>query len=235
MCPEDSTGGCLSRWSVVAAVYVHNSWIDRDRPDFARAQVAPCGAGRGFVDARRAEERCAEIRQSLMARIADSLGEWRQRVWRPGVPHRLAACALVAAAFLMGGCATLSREQCLSGDWYQIGLDDGQRGVPDWRLARHVRTCRRYGVQLDREVYLAGRAEGLKTFCTEEGGYRFGLAGGDDTAVCPPERTQAFRKGYDKGRAEYLYQRSLEQEEYWMGHGSIFRELQRHPGSDVPR
>ena len=30
--------------------------------------------------------------------------------------------------FLLPGCASLNREECVSADWFAIGLEDGARG-----------------------------------------------------------------------------------------------------------
>ena len=50
--------------------------------------------------------------------------------------------ALVVTVTL-AGCASLSQHQCLQGDWYAIGLGDGQLGLPAERLDRHNQACAR--------------------------------------------------------------------------------------------
>ena len=64
------------------------------------------------------------------------------------------ALAAAACCLALGGCAGLAEKDC-RGDWYQIGLRDGQRG--DWPDAgRYAAQCRQYGVQPDVERYREG-------------------------------------------------------------------------------
>ena len=78
------------------------------------------------------------------------------------------ACVLVA------GCAGMNRNECLSANWYAVGLEDGARGQPLERLGTHRRACAEHGVAPDAERYVAGRNEGLKGFCTYERGFSEG-------------------------------------------------------------
>ena len=105
---------------------------------------------------------------------------------------------LLAAAC---GCASLDREDCVQGSWYTIGLEDGAHGRPVERLADHRRACAKYQIAPDAAQYLAGREEGLKSFCTYERGYTEGRAGRAYNAACPAP--QAFLAGYQRGRELY--------------------------------
>lgn len=69
------------------------------------------------------------------------------------------ALLVLLVAATLAGCASLSQHQCLQGDWYAIGVGDGQLGMPADRLDRHTRACAQYGVTIDRQLYLEGRAE----------------------------------------------------------------------------
>ena len=51
-------------------------------------------------------------------------------------------------------------------------------------------------------AYQAGRAEGLRSYCTLENGYEAGYAGRRYRDVCPPELEIAFLQGYQQGRKE---------------------------------
>lgn len=111
--------------------------------------------------------------------------------------------ALAAAC----GCASLDKDDCLQASWYAIGVEDGSRGRPVERLGDHRRACAKYGVAPDAERYLAGRAEGLKSFCTYERGFTEGRAGHVYNAACPAP--QAFLAGYQRGRELYDLHRQL--------------------------
>ena len=112
---------------------------------------------------------------------------------------RIAFSVLLVAAAC--GCASLDKDDCLQGSWYAIGLEDGARGRPVERLADHRRACAKYQVAPDAAQYLAGREEGLKSFCTQERGYAEGRAGHAYNAACPAP--QAFLAGYQRGRELY--------------------------------
>ena len=51
------------------------------------------------------------------------------------------ALLVLLVAATLAGCASLSQHQCLQGDWYSIGVGDGQRGMPVDRLDQHTRAC----------------------------------------------------------------------------------------------
>lgn len=118
---------------------------------------------------------------------------------------RTAFSALLLAAAC--GCASLDRDDCVQGSWYAIGLEDGARGRPVERLADHRRACAEYHIAPDADQYLAGRAEGLKSFCTYERGYSEGRAGRAYNAACPAP--QAFLAGYQRGRELHDLQAEL--------------------------
>jgi hypothetical protein len=118
--------------------------------------------------------------------------------------------ALLACA-LLSGCASLDRGECLSANWYAIGLEDGARGQPLERLGAHRRACAEHGVAPDAGRYVAGRNEGLKSFCTYERGFSQGRSGHADAGACPAPLAAGFRSGYQRGRELYELHRSLDE------------------------
>ena len=112
-------------------------------------------------------------------------------------------------AFLLAGCASLDKAECVNADWYTIGLEDGARGRGVERLGQHRRACAEYGVAPDPGRYLAGRSEGLKSFCTYQRGYANGRAGQAFADVCPAELSGAFSAGWRQGRDLYELDRRL--------------------------
>lgn len=102
----------------------------------------------------------------------------------------------------------MNRNQCLNADWYAIGLEDGARGRAVERLGDHRRACAEYNVAPDPARYVAGRNEGLKTFCTYERGFSEGRAGNQYAAACPAPAATPFLAGYNRGRELHdLHQR----------------------------
>jgi hypothetical protein len=120
---------------------------------------------------------------------------------------RTASSLLLLA--LACGCASLDKEECLNADWYAIGLEDGARGRAVERLGDHRRACAKHNVAPDAQRYLAGRNEGLKSFCTYERGFSEGRAGHAYNAACP--YPHVFLSGYQRGRELYDLNRRLQE------------------------
>lgn len=110
-----------------------------------------------------------------------------------------AAVALLLAALALGGCASMSKKDCLSGAWYEQGFEDATEGLDSGRFADHVKACGKVGVMPDRRVYASGYESGLTEYCTAERGYRIGSDNGDYRDICPGALEAAFLGGYLDG------------------------------------
>jgi hypothetical protein len=122
---------------------------------------------------------------------------------------RPTACIVIMLTALLGGCASMNRDQCMSANWYAIGLEDGARGQPVERLGDHRRACAEYRVMPDAERYVAGRNEGLKSFCTYERGFSHGRSGQGYAGGCPADMARNFQAGYQLGRELHDLHRRL--------------------------
>jgi hypothetical protein len=103
------------------------------------------------------------------------------------------------AAGVLGGCATLSEEECALSDWHTIGFEDGSRGYPADRLGDHRKACAKHGYVPDFEAYRAGREAGLAEYCQPSRGFAVGSAGGQYHGVCPGRLEPGFLDGYRAG------------------------------------
>jgi hypothetical protein len=130
----------------------------------------------------------------------------------------IAFASIALACVLAAGCASLDRNQCVNANWYAIGLEDGARGQALERLGTHRRACAEHAVAPDAERYVAGRNEGLKTFCTHERGFAQGRAGHSNTGVCPAGLAAGFQSGYQLGRELWDLNRQL---------GDVQRQISR--------
>ena len=110
---------------------------------------------------------------------------------------------------ILVGCASLDKDECRQADWYGVGLEDGARGRPVERLGDHRRACAKHNVTPDTARYVAGRNDGLKSFCTYARGFSEGRAGHAYAAVCPEAST--FVAGYQRGRELYDLNRRLDE------------------------
>jgi hypothetical protein len=131
------------------------------------------------------------------------------------------ACVLVAP-LLLAACATIPPEQraanCRATDWHQFGYNDGILGVRATDRNDLFVDCAQVGAPANVNGYQAGRAEGLKQYCTVQTGYNVGYSGRPYFGVCPPELEPGFLQGFNRGRAEmprYYYYPYYPYYPYW--------------------
>jgi len=109
----------------------------------------------------------------------------------------LAALALVGS---LSGCASLSKSECLSAEWEDIGVRDGANGQPEEYLIQHAKACSKVNVVPDRGAWQHGRERGLERYCVPRRAYQNGQYGsGFNLEQCvnfDQERlNDAWRKG----------------------------------------
>lgn len=98
----------------------------------------------------------------------------------------------------LGGCATLTADQCKVADWRALGVQDGALGHGESRFLTYAKDCAAADVTPDRLAWEAGRQEGLLQFCTPEGAYAAGVDGRPFRGRCAPETPEqlaALEKG----------------------------------------
>jgi hypothetical protein len=104
----------------------------------------------------------------------------------------------------LSGCASLSRDDCLEGDWASIGERDGAEGrAVEAQFARHVTACAKVEITPERGTWEQGYTRGLATYCTPQTGLREGEAGRPYRDVCPAATEARFLQGYDLGQSAY--------------------------------
>jgi hypothetical protein len=106
---------------------------------------------------------------------------------------------LIFIYLTVGGCATLSKEECLKGDWTSVGREDGRQGYPMTRFHEHEQACLAHKVQPNLDAYQAGRNEGLREFCTPANGFELGKQAKPYEAACPADLETAFLEQYERG------------------------------------
>lgn len=119
------------------------------------------------------------------------------------------AVLAVLMVVMLTGCASLSREQCQRGDWYGIGLADGQAGEPAQRMDRHVRACSEYGIRVDAQRYRDGYENGLAAYCTIDNAFESGLQGRRYQRVCPSAVDALFERCNGTAYEVYRLRREL--------------------------
>jgi hypothetical protein len=133
---------------------------------------------------------------------------------------RTVSFAVLVSLLAMGGCASLSKSQCLANDWETVGYRDGSSGTQNSALMRHHDACVKHGVVPDRNAYLAGWQDGVVQYCQPANGFAAGERGANFSNVCPAQLQHAFQAAYQDGRQLYLAQtevsnlhRAIEQRE----------------------
>lgn len=108
--------------------------------------------------------------------------------------------AVMAAALVLPGCASMSGSECELSDWRGIGFEDGSRGQSTEIVAKRRKACAKHGVAIDHAAYMEGRAEGLRVYCQPQTGFNLGAGGGVYRGICPADLEPAFGDAYNAGR-----------------------------------
>jgi hypothetical protein len=113
----------------------------------------------------------------------------------------LECMTLLALAALMAGCETMTADECKYANWSDIGMRDGLAGQPVSLLGERVKDCTKAGTPVDTARYMAGREQGLRSFCHLENAVPLGLSGKSYAGVCPALVDIEFRRRYRAGYA----------------------------------
>lgn len=112
---------------------------------------------------------------------------------------------IILITFLISGCATLSKDECIQANWHSIGYTDGAKGSNAGRFQKHQKACAKHGIQANYETYKAGHRSGLEeVYCKPRSGYEAGLRGERYGNVCPKRMERNFLPAYNYGRDIYL-------------------------------
>lgn len=103
----------------------------------------------------------------------------------------------------LAGCATLSEEECLAGDWVSIGAADGAAGRMETVLSEHAKACGEVGVAPDEAAWRRGYEDGLIRYCTPQNAYEQGRMGQSLRPVCPSGNAAALQEANWTGRRYY--------------------------------
>jgi hypothetical protein len=104
----------------------------------------------------------------------------------------------------LAGCASMSRNECVTVDWRTVGYEDGVLGRTGDQIGRHRKACADYGIAPDLDAYQAGRAEGLREYCQADNGFRVGSEGARSGGPCPADLAPVFTAAYESGRELYV-------------------------------
>lgn len=109
--------------------------------------------------------------------------------------------ALLVAVLGLGGCATMTPEECAVADWERIGEMDARAGQGMDHFARRAGDCADAGYSADQTAWRRGWDLGITWFCTPNNGFRQGLNGYRYGNICPGYLEDDFLGGYETGYA----------------------------------
>ena len=116
---------------------------------------------------------------------------------------------VLGSMILLSSCATLSKQECLVGDWQAIGYNDGVAGYHSERLASHAKACAKASVAPDYLAWERGRQLGLKQYCTTSNAYNIGRRGRSLNNVCPITLVNTLQTANQEGLDYYALDSQL--------------------------
>lgn len=103
---------------------------------------------------------------------------------------------IIALALGSAGCArTITKSDCETADYYELGLKDGKSGESTERLQEYRSSCAGHGVAIQEDRYNYGRRVGLTEYCDESRGKKDAKKG-EATSVCTAEKVPPYMTGF---------------------------------------
>lgn len=124
---------------------------------------------------------------------------------------RLVLPCFVLIATMLAGCETMSKKDCLSADWRQVGYQAGREGKPRSHIEDITESCAKASVTPDRSLYFSGWELGVREYCMPQHGFDMGRNGTIYRAVCPPESAPRFEAAYQRGYRIYEARQNVAQ------------------------
>ena len=118
----------------------------------------------------------------------------------------------LGSIYLLSACATLTKQECVVGDWQAIGYNDGVAGYYSDRLASHAKACAKTSVTPDYQLWERGRQLGLKQYCTVTSAYNVGRRGRKLNNVCPIALASSLQVANQKGLDHYTLDSQLDKD-----------------------
>jgi len=108
---------------------------------------------------------------------------------------------ITGLAVVLTGCASISEDQCLAGNWEALGFKDGSNGYAASRISDYADVCSKYDVSVDTKLYLTSHEQGVQRYCTPQRGYDAGENGSSFNQVC--SSFAGYEDGYSEGYIVY--------------------------------
>ena len=146
---------------------------------------------------------------------------------------RIIALAIIILPPLLAACATLDEGECRTGNWQNIGENDGIAGRSASFISNHAEACAEYGIRPDIKEWEKGRRAGLKFYCTPQRAFTLGRKGRHLSPVCPADQIERLNHENQRGFRLFHIEREIDQIEDEID--SINLALSRLPLGDPRR
>ena len=114
-------------------------------------------------------------------------------------------------AMLLASCATMSKDECRSADWYIKGVADASDGYALDRMDDHAKACARVAVTPKAKDYEAGHKKGARLYCVPDKGYSEGRNGASYNGICPRDLENNFLRAYRQGQELFFIEQKINQ------------------------
>lgn len=107
-------------------------------------------------------------------------------------------------------CASMSKEECMTANWRNIGYEDGIAGRPEMTIQAHRKACAKIHITPDLPLYQQGHREGVRVYCKNtSAAYELGTQGGAYYKVCPADLEPKFLQAYRLGQELFNIQQKI--------------------------
>jgi hypothetical protein len=107
---------------------------------------------------------------------------------------------ILALGAFLSGCASLNKAQCISANWFDLGVDNALSGKRSSYVAEHTQACAKHAITPDFETYKKGWESGVIKFCTAQSGWRYAMNGRYYHNTCSAQAEHDFLPAYRLGR-----------------------------------
>lgn len=140
---------------------------------------------------------------------------------------------LALAAVSLSACMPIiSKQGCMTTNWYQRGVNDGSRGASA-NIAPFAEQCAKYHININTNTYYQGWRRSIRSFCTYNKGLSYGRNGRGIPSGCAGSAGQRFYQGWQEGLRNFCsYSKGLALGEAGKGapsicHGAVAGEFNR--------
>lgn len=112
----------------------------------------------------------------------------------------IAGCAALA---LTACVPHLTKQQCLTINWYQMGYADGQQGRNPRNLQQDIQDCAKFKIPVNTPAYQRGWRAGVRVYCRPNNAYNMGVNGKTYNHICPSNMASRFDRAWHRGLRKY--------------------------------